>query len=76
MHRRFVDIPRDKALATGVISAATVSNYFKPQSPRKPAAWPLAPAEQAASVTSQRHSTSMAADSTFSPHHQQFMSEG
>lgn len=98
MHRRFADIPRDKALATGVISAATVSNYFKPQSPRKRAGWPLAAAaEHAASVTHRadgrptdqptsrpapHHSScplGMVAapfHETFSPHHQQFMSEG
>lgn len=64
MHRRFVDIPRDKALATGVISAATVSNYFKPQSPRKRAGWPLASAEHVASVTDRLHSSSMAAAAT------------
>jgi hypothetical protein len=76
MHRRFVDIPRDKALATGVISAATVSNYFKPQSPRKRPDWPLAAAEHPASVNARSHSSSMAAYPTFSPQHQQFMSEG
>uniref|UniRef100_A0A914VW85 Uncharacterized protein n=1 Tax=Plectus sambesii TaxID=2011161 RepID=A0A914VW85_9BILA len=76
MHRRFVDIPRDKALATGVISAATVSNYFKPQSPRKRAGLAFGIGRTGRIrhrptplVEHGRH-----CDPTFSPHHQQFMS--